>query len=546
MPKTIKLALAQINPTVGDIRGNTRLIIRQISRSWAGKADIVAFPELAVTGYPPEDLLLRREFIDKNIQAVQDIAKTAKNITAIVGFVDRDEHNPDRIYNAAAIIRNGKIIGVYRKMHLPNYGVFDEKRYFTQGQKPLVFKLANGFAFGVNICEDIWVDRGPTKIQSRTADLIINISASPFHLGKYIERQELVRRRARDNRVAIAYLNMAGGQDELIFDGRSMVFGPKGSMLARGASFRDDLVFVRIPDGQPVPMSPISDYLPEFEAYEALKLGIRDYIRKNGFSRAVVGLSGGVDSAIVYVLAIDALGKENVKGIFMPSRYTSKLSKLCVEKLVRCTCTGYTNIDIQPLYNAYVKSLRPRISGRGACIDLAQQNLQARIRGNILMALSNRYGCLVLTTGNKSELSTGYATLYGDMAGGLAVLKDVPKTLVYRLCHYRNRLTGRPVIPAEIIDRAPTAELKPNQKDSDTLPTYEILDPILKLYIEDNQDIKDISRKSGYDMKTVSRVITMVDRSEYKRRQSAPGIKITPRAFGKDRRFPIVNKFYLT
>ncbi|MFH1227372.1 MAG: NAD+ synthase [Planctomycetota bacterium] len=546
MAKIIKLALAQVNPTVGDIKGNIRLIISRIIRARAEKADIVAFPELVVTGYPPEDLLLNEEFINKNLRAIRDIADSVKNITAVVGFVDRDKDNPNRIYNAAAVIRNGRVIGVYRKMHLPNYGVFDEKRYFTSGHKPMVFRLPGGFSFGVNICEDIWVSRGPAKIQSRSSDLIINISASPFHLGKYIERQEMIRSLARANQVPIAYVNMVGGQDELLFDGRSMAFNSKGAMLVRAAPFREDLVSVRIPSDKSVPMAPISDYLPEFEAYESLKLGIRDYIRKNGFTRAVVGLSGGIDSAIVYVLAIDALGKENVKGIFMPSQYTSKLSKLCVEKLAQSTGTEYTSIDIRSLYNAYVKSLRPRISGQSARIDLTKQNLQARIRGNILMALSNRYGCLVLTTGNKSELSTGYATLYGDMAGGLAVLKDVPKTMVYRLCHYRNRLTGRPVIPAEIIDRAPTAELKPNQKDLDTLPAYEILDQILKLYIEDNQDIKDISHKSGHDIKTVSRVITMVDRSEYKRRQSAPGIKITPRAFGKDRRFPIVNKFYLS
>lgn len=552
MTRTIKLALAQINPTVGDIAGNTAVIIRHIRMAAQKGVDIIAFPELAVTGYPPEDLLLKQEFISRNLAALSRIQQATRNITAVVGFVDSGGRNP-AIYNAAAVMQNRRMLGVYHKIHLPNYGVFDEKRYFSPGKKPMTFRLKNGFTFGVNICEDIWADNGPTKSQSRKSGLIINISASPFNMGKAISRQNLIRKRAQENKVSVAYLNMVGGQDELIFDGRSMIFGPDGNMTARAGSFREELLISSVPS-QIRWLAPIAYYLPEFEAYEALKLGVRDYIHKNGFSQAVVGLSGGIDSAMVFAVAVDALGKDNVKGVFMPSRYTSKLSSLCVRKLADSFGVGYLNIPIQQIHNAYLKLLNPYVSGvgktavspalmRGRCIDITKQNLQARIRGNILMALSNRYNWLVLTTGNKSELSTGYATLYGDMAGGLAVLKDVPKMLVYQLARYRNRLAIKSVIPEEIIKRVPTAELKPNQKDSDTLPSYEILDTILKSYIEDNKDIREIASFTGHSTAIIRRVVGMVDHSEYKRRQSAPGIKITPRAFGKDRRFPIVNKF---
>jgi NAD+ synthase (glutamine-hydrolysing) len=541
MSKTIKLALAQINPIVGDIAGNTAVIIRHIRLAVQKGADVVAFPELAVTGYPPEDLLLKQEFISRNMAALSRIREATRHITAVVGFVDSGGRNPD-IYNAAAVMQNRRMLGIYHKIHLPNYGVFDEKRYFSPGKKPMTFRLKNGFTFGVNICEDIWADNGPTRSQSRNSDLIINISASPFNMGKAISRQNLIRKRAQENKVSVAYLNMVGGQDELIFDGRSMIFGLAGNMTARAKSFSEELLISDIPSSVNH-LAPIADYLPEFEAYEALKLGVRDYIHKNGFSRAVVGLSGGIDSAMVFAVAVDALGKDNVKGVFMPSRYTSKLSSLCVRKLADSFGVGYLNIPIQQIHNAYLKLLKPYASGAGRCIDITKQNLQARIRGNILMALSNRYNWLVLTTGNKSELSTGYATLYGDMAGGLAVLKDVPKMLVYQLARYRNRLAIKPVIPEEIIKRVPTAELKPNQKDSDTLPSYEILDTILKSYIEDNKDIREIASFTGHSTAIIRKVVGMVDHSEYKRRQSAPGIKITPRAFGKDRRFPIVNKF---
>ena len=544
MTRTVKLALAQINPAVGDIRGNTEKIIRHIRLAAKKGVDIIAFPELAVTGYPPEDLLLKREFISRNISALSRIQQATRHITAVVGFVDSGGGRNPAIYNAAAVMQNRRMLGIYHKIHLPNYGVFDEKRYFTAGRKPMTFRLNSGLSFGVNICEDIWMNNGPTGSQSRNRGLIINISASPFQLGKAITRQNIVKRRAQENKVAVAYLNMVGGQDELIFDGRSMIFGPKGNMIARAKSFSEELLISDI-SSPANHLAPIADYLPEFEAYEALKLGVRDYIHKNGFTRAVVGLSGGIDSAMVFAVAIDALGKDNVKGVFMPSQYTSKLSGDCVRKLARNFGVEYLTIPINQINNAYLNTLKPHARGRGSCIDITRQNLQARIRGNILMALSNRYNWMVLTTGNKSELSTGYATLYGDMAGGLAVLKDVPKMLVYQLARYRNRLSVKPVIPGEIIDRVPTAELKPNQKDSDTLPSYEILDSILKLYIEDNKDIREISSFSGSSSAIIRKVVGMVDRSEYKRRQSAPGIRITPRAFGKDRRFPIVNRFIL-
>jgi NAD+ synthase (glutamine-hydrolysing) len=558
----LKLALAQINPTVGDIRGNTARIISYINRAISKKAGIVVFPELALTGYPPEDLLNTPSFIDSNLKALDKIRQHTKNIAAIVGFVDRDQNGA--LYNSAALLSNKKVIGIYRKIHLPNYGVFDERRYFTSGNVCKTFNV-NKTVVGVNICEDIWVERGPINKQAGKggAEIIVNISSSPFHAGKYFERYEILSRRAKENRVNLIYVNLIGGQDELVFDGRSMVFNPAGELIAQAKSFEEDLLIVDIP--QRIKDTRLTDgqagYLPDGwagqiqdseyteEIYEALKLGLRDYIRKNGFKKVLIGLSGGIDSALTALIAVDTLGKENVLGLYLPSEFSSQLSKQCALNLAHNLGVRLLTVPIKDIYQRYLKSLG--LSGK---ITLTHENLQSRVRGTILMAFSNKTGAIVLTTGNKSEMSTGYATLYGDMAGGFALLKDVPKTMVYKLSSYGNdlfyRKSGKYHIPMEIITRPPTAELKPNQKDSDTLPEYNVLDPILQAYIEENRSKGEIVRLTGAaaaksrlfrgaPLKEVERIIRMVDRSEYKRRQSPPGVKITPRAFGKDRRFPI-------
>jgi len=533
----LKLALAQINPTVGNISGNTTRIISYINRAVSKKADIVVFPELALTGYPPEDLLNTPSFIDSNLKALDKIKHYTKNITAIVGFVDRGQNGA--LYNSAALLSNKKTLGVYHKIHLPNYGVFDEKRYFTPGNVCKTFKV-NKTVMGINICEDIWVERGPINKQvgKSGAEIVINISSSPFHAGKYFERCEIISRRSRENRVYIVYVNLIGGQDELVFDGRSMVFNPDGELIAQAKAFDEDLLVVDIPQRIQDARYGIQDVEYTEEIYEALKLGLRDYIRKNGFKKVLIGLSGGIDSALTVLIAVDALGKENVLGLYLPSEFSSQLSKQCALNLAHNLGIRLLTVPIKDIYQRYLNSLG--LSGK---ITLTHENLQARIRGTILMALSNKTGAIVLTTGNKSEMSTGYATLYGDMAGGFALLKDVPKTIVYKLSSYGNdlfyRKNGQYPIPMEIITRPPTAELKPNQKDSDTLPEYNVLDPILQAYIEENRSKDEIVQLTGAPLKVVERIIKMVDRSEYKRRQSPPGVKITPRAFGKDRRFPI-------
>jgi NAD+ synthase (glutamine-hydrolysing) len=558
MDATIRIALAQINCTVGDLKGNCRTILEYAREAEKHDADLVAFPELAVTGYPPEDLLLKPKFVEDNVTAVRDLARAIKNIVAVVGFVDKGRNG---FYNGAAVISNGEIRGVYRKMRLPNYAVFDEKRYFSTGKNPLVFLLGKN-PFGVTICEDIWLPGGPAAAQARYgAKLICNINASPYHVGKMRIREEIVRGHARSNGVAIAYTNMVGGQDELVFDGQSMVIDRDGVVLARAEAFKEDLLIVdlMLPEepglrstkrlvrvkedssrakriaasGRVVP--PLK---PVEEIYQALLLGLRDYVRKNGFKKVVVGVSGGIDSALVAVLAADALGKENAICVFMPSRFSSEASRIDAKELCESLDVRFLEIPIEQMYRAYLETLSPVFSGLTP--DSTEENIQARIRGNILMALSNKFGWLVLTTGNKSEMSVGYATLYGDMAGGFAVIKDVPKTLVYRICRWRNALSR--VIPPDTLIKAPSAELKPEQKDTDTLPPYDLLDPILKAYVEEDKDLAKIMA-AGYDLETVSRVIAMVDMSEYKRRQSPPGIRITPKAFGKDRRMPITNKY---
>jgi NAD+ synthase (glutamine-hydrolysing) len=567
MVENWRIAIAQINCTVGDLNGNSAKIVEFAGKAKDSGADIVTFPELAITGYPPEDLLLKPKFIEDNVTALRNVAQTIKDIIALVGFVDSDN---GKLYNAASVIYNREIKGIYRKSLLPNYGVFDEKRYFAPGKKPLIFQFGD-LIFGVNICEDIWFDKGPTASQaSAGASFILNINASPYYAGKIKVREEIVRRQASMNGVYIFYTNLIGGQDELVFDGQSMVTDSAGNIIARAAAFREDLLIIDIPKdrlskGQTQEtknalvkkheMIIVADTLdnkakpniiwrkgeilsPVAEVYEALVLGLRDYVLKNGFGNVTIGLSGGIDSAIVAAIAVDALGKDRVVGVFMPSRYTSIESEEDARELAKNLGIKMFEVPIDEIYKAYIGTFKPLFKDRAE--DITEENIQARIRGNILMALSNKFGWLVLTTGNKSEMSVGYATLYGDMAGGFAVIKDVPKTLVYMLASYRN--SSGPVIPQRIIEKEPTAELKPDQKDRDTLPPYDTLDPILKAYVEEDKHPEEII-SSSLEKDVVNRVSRMVDGSEYKRRQSPPGIKITPKAFGKDRRMPITNRY---
>jgi NAD+ synthase (glutamine-hydrolysing) len=558
METTLRIALAQINCTVGDLRGNCRKILEYSEKAKEYDADIVSFPELAVTGYPPEDLLLKPKFVEDNVAAVLELSRSVRDILVVVGFVDIRRH---KLYNSAAVIYGGAIKGIYRKMRLPNYDVFDEKRYFSSGKNPVVFLLGQ-HPFGVNVCEDIWLPGGATAAQAKYgAKFICNINASPYHAGKVKLREEVIRAQARNNGVIMSYTNMVGGQDELVFDGQSMVIDRDGTLLARAEAFKEDLLVVDIklpaePEVRstkrlikvvdnparkkkvPIDRRIVSPLPAVEEVYKALLLGLHDYVKKNRFEKVILGLSGGIDSALVAVLAADALGKENVICVFMPSRFSSDESRVDAKELCENLDARFLEISIERIYSAYLETLSPVFSGLKP--DITEENMQARIRGNIIMALSNKFGWLVLTTGNKSEMSVGYATLYGDMAGGFAVIKDVPKTLVYSICFWRNSLG--PAIPERVITKAPSAELKPDQKDTDTLPPYETLDPILKAYIEEDKDPAKIIG-AGYDSETVNRVVKMVDMSEYKRRQSPPGIRITPKAFGKDRRMPITNKY---
>jgi len=556
MKNKIRLAIAQINCTVGDLKGNVCKIAGYLEKAEALGADIVSFPELAITGYPPEDLLLKPSFIEDNIAALGKVAKSVGNIVAIVGFVDRKKSD---IYNAAAIIYKGKVAGVSYKMSLPNYGVFDEFRYFKAAPFQSVFRLGN-IVFGTNICEDIWHKDGSVTMQAaQGADLIINISSSPYYMGKIDKREKMIRYQAKANSVYVSYTNMVGGQDELVFDGRSMIVDNKGKVIARAAAFKEDLIAADIDiaaaksrfkkaiiisrpisaaDKPKIPVNKVKQPAVIAEVYEALKLGLRDYVRKNNFKEVVIGLSGGIDSSIVASLAADAIGKSNVIGVFMPTRYSSEASEKDARQLAANLEIRFEIISIEQLFKLYMMALDSKFSGSGR--DKTEENLQARIRGNMLMALSNKFGWMVLTTGNKSEMSTGYATLYGDMAGGFAVIKDVPKTLVYKLALYRNSLS--PVIPEDVLTKEPTAELRLDQKDSDTLPPYGMLDKILKEYIEEDRRSREIAGM-GFDKDIVDRVVSMVDMSEYKRRQAPPGIKITPKAFGRDRRMPITNKY---
>ncbi len=587
--RTFRIAMVQMNPTVGDLDGNVRRITAWLREAKKAKADLVAFPELAITGYPPEDLLLKPRFVADNRRALQEIVRHCRGLAAVVGYVslsDGIDPKPARpsvvpagaceLYNAAAIIADQKLITTYCKWYLPNYGVFDESRYFHPGRRLPLIRL-RGTVVGVNICEDVWLPEGPTRFQAAAgAEIIVNISASPFHLGKSRVREQMLATRARENGVVLTYSNVVGGQDELVFDGNSVILDHQGEVIARGKAFEEDLIVadlnmesvararrtgrkhllprlvasavkvyaVSLPAVQKTRVRAVPDVTAVLdqleEVYRALTLGVRDYVRKNGFTRAVIGLSGGVDSALTAVLAVDALGAENVWGLFMPSPYTSQDSHEDVADLGARLAISVRTISITTIFDRYRQALAETFAGRAP--DTTEENLQARIRGNLLMAFSNKFGHLVLTTGNKSELSVGYATLYGDMAGGFAVIKDVPKTMVYDLARLRNLRGTTQVIPKRTLDRPPTAELRPNQKDEDSLPPYEILDPILQAYVEEDRSLEEII-EAGYDRATVARVMAMVDGSEYKRRQAPIGIKITQRALGKDRRMPITNGY---
>ena len=569
-PATLRLAMAQINPVVGDLQANSRKILDGVARAEALEADIVTFPELALTGYPPEDLLLKPQFVDANLEALHSLAASVGGCAAIVGFVDRK----DDIYNAAAILEGRRVAGVYHKTYLPNYGVFDEFRYFQVGRLSSMIQIGD-VRVGISICEDIWYADGPLARQlDGGAEVLINISSSPYHAGKRRWRERMLATRAADGMAYVAYNNLVGGQDELVFDGDSMVFGPTGELLARGRQFEEDFVVVdldldavartrlrdpkrrqssRTPDAvdlvqvparartRPLPERPPAQILDDdAEIYRALVTGTRDYVSKNGFRGAVLGLSGGIDSALTAAIAVDALGRENVVGVMMPSPFSSEGSVRDSEKLGANLGIRLITIPIADVMGAYTQALEAAFARRPP--DVTEENLQARIRGNLIMALSNKFGWMVLSTGNKSEISVGYCTLYGDMAGGFAVLKDVTKTTVYCLARYCNRESGTERIPGAIIGKAPSAELAPDQKDTDSLPPYDVLDPILRAYVEDDRSLEEIVSQ-GFDPETVRRVVEMVDRSEYKRRQGAPGVKITPRAFGRDRRMPITNRF---
>ncbi|MCX7927784.1 MAG: NAD+ synthase [Candidatus Omnitrophica bacterium] len=557
----IRIACAQVNPTVGALFENYQLIISNIEKAKNLGADIVVFPELCLTGYPPEDLLFKEHFVRQNIAILKEIAVKVEGIIAVVGFVDKTELG---IFNASAIIANRRIQTAYHKTLLPNSGVFDEKRYFVAGNKPLVFCMVKNKSYikiGVAICEDVWHKTGPLKEEAQKGAKIILVSnASPFHLQKFKERQEIIRQQAKENKVFIVYVNMVGGQDELVFDGRSFIVDSHGKMISQAKAFAEDLLLEdllvaqdsrrtpknikKIPVGTGnqnkinLPKQKIMVLSPIQEIYQALVLGLRDYVHKNGFTKVIVGLSGGIDSSLVATIAADALGKENVIGVFMPSRYSSPQSQADAQKVAENLGITFKNISIEQIYQMYLLILEKEFLGTQR--DVTEENIQARIRGNILMALSNKFGWLVLNTANKSEISCGYTTLYGDLIGGFAVLKDVPKTVVYELASYCN--SNKEIIPATVFKKEPTAELRYNQKDSDTLPEYKILDGILKFYIEYDMSYEEIIKK-GYPSGIVERVIQMVDKSEYKRRQSPPGVKITPRAFGRDRRMPITNKY---
>ena len=564
----MRVALAQINPTVGDIDGNAAKVGEWIRRARAEGAELVVFPELCIPGYPAEDLYLKPHFVEANRRAVESLAAEAvPGIDALVGFAEPvpgggGEH---RAHNSVAVIGEGRVRSVYRKIHLPNYAVFDEQRYFVPGAEPMTLELA-GERVGVTVCEDVWSEGPPASLEAEAgAALIANLSGSPYHRGKGREREQMFAARARAYGVPFVFCNLVGGQDELVFDGHSFVVDAGGEIVARAVQFEEELLVCDVPPVSPArPRDPLPD---RAEVYGALVLGLRDYVRKNGFRHVGIALSGGIDSALVALLAVDAIGAEHVSCVVMPSPHSSDATQDDARAIAANLGVEALEIPIEPAMAAYRAALDgarsptagvlpnrreegsrgeseplPRDPARPSEPDIAAENIQARIRGNLMMALSNRHGWLVLTTGNKSEMSVGYATLYGDMAGGFAAIKDVPKSLVYELVRYRNEVAGRELVPASVLDRAPSAELRPDQRDSDSLPPYDMLDRILEAYVERDRSREEMIA-SGLPADLVDEVVRMVDRSEYKRRQAAPGIRITPRAFGRDRRLPITNRF---
>jgi NAD+ synthase (glutamine-hydrolysing) len=571
-PKPLRAALAQIDPTVGDIAGNARKIGDRIGRAREAGAALVVFPELALTGYPPEDLLLKTHFLDAAAAALEQLAGEARGIAALVGFPER----ADDVYNAAAVLADGRVAAVYRKVHLPNYGVFDEQRYFQAGTEPALIEL-NGVTVGLTVCEDIWEPGPPATAEALAgAQVIVNLSASPYHAGKGLERERMLVQRARDNLAAVLFCNTVGAQDELVFDGHSVAIDQEGEVLARAPQFEEALTLCTIDPGavdaarlrdprhrtaarrerKAVPVlasleadageggevgGEVADLLgSDEEIYTALTTGLRDYVDKNGFERVVIALSGGIDSALAALLAVDALGQERVVSVSMPSPYSSEGTRADARAIAENLGVEFLELSIEAAMEAYERLLAESFEGTEP--DIAEENIQARIRGNVVMALSNKFGWLVLATGNKSEMSVGYATLYGDMVGGFAVLKDVFKTRVYRLVRWRNEHAGRELVPASAIDRAPSAELRHDQLDEQSLPPYEVLDRILAGYVEQDLDAIELVRL-GLPAEEVERVIRMVDRAEYKRRQAPPGIRISTKAFGRDRRLPITNRY---
>jgi len=573
--KIFRIALAQINPIVGDITTNTSMILDYVQRAQKLNVDLVAFPELAITGYPPEDLLFKKSFIQANVAAMNSIVEASEDVAVVVGYVEQDGID---LFNSAALGYRGRYIDSYRKIFLPNYGVFDEERYFKKGDVCPVYEI-NGTQVGINICEDIWYPMGPTVLQCGAgAEVIVNINASPFHAGKRIEREAMLSDRSSTHQVFLGYANTVGGQDELVFDGSSVIVDNDGHIITRGISFDEDLIVAdldmgvysgRNPENQsrnPITSSDfgearnvfVSSFAPNSKAelsilrdvselsemeevYHALVMGTGDYVRKSGFTKAVIGLSGGIDSALTCVIAVDALGCDNVVGVGMPSRYSSDGSIIDAKELADNLGIDFWEIPIEPAHVSFTNMLEPMFKDTNP--NVAEENVQARIRGNVMMTIANKFGWIVLTTGNKSEMAMGYATLYGDMAGGFAVLKDVPKTLVYDLSRQRNQQADDGLlIPLSTIEKPPSAELRPDQTDQDTLPPYDELDPIVKAYVEEDFSYLELV-DAGYPESVVQKVIAAVDRNEYKRRQSPPGVKITPRAFGKDRRLPIINKY---
>ena len=543
-PTGLTVGLSQLNPLVGDLAGNEAKILADYAKAEEAGCDVVVYPELTITGYPPEDLLLKKAFVRDNELAVERIAKATKGCAALIGFVKADGA---QLFNAVALCRNGGVQGVYLKQLLPNYAVFDEDRYFTPGPATINGAAAGLFSLddvtvGVTICEDIWYADGPVAAQAASgARIMLNLNASPFHEGKNVQREQMLSARAKETNSVIVYVNQVGAQDELVFDGSSVVVDCNGVIACRMKSFQSDFAVVTIGGDGTVDPTHVEPFASDLDrVYDALVVGTRDYVHKNGFTDVVIGLSGGIDSSIVAAIAVDALGGDHVHGVAMPSRYSSQGSLDDAEKLATALGIDHRVVSIEPAFGAYLEMLEPSFTGRDP--DLTEENLQSRVRGMTLMALSNKFGWMVLTTGNKSEMAVGYFTIYGDSAGGYAAIKDVFKTQVFALCRRINERAGREIIPETVITKPPSAELRPDQRDDQSLPAYEDLDPILRHYIDNDLTVPEI-QKLGFDAAVVARIARLVDINEYKRRQCAPGVRISEKAFGKDRRMPITNGY---